>query len=248
MTLKFKKNKNYQQLCDQFHAWLVTDLKAYGILHVDGFAWDPDLTGFVMCSASVDWAVYCQQYVRPQPWLGASSEMCVLSATAPLSASWQLFGGEGQSVLWAYGEQVFHLVFQQVMDSMVWMHAIKRSLAHGSYLMNQHGKYIKPHQQPCLQDGWFAGWSLPLYVPKRLYQKGCFLGITLTAKEQCYLDYFALGLTYREIATRHGVSEVAVRKVYTNIKRKLNEPNLPSSQLLSRLHRRGFVPLIGGVL
>jgi DNA-binding CsgD family transcriptional regulator len=247
MTLKFKKNKNYQQLCDQFHAWLVSDLQAYGVIHVDGFAWQPDVAGFVICSASVDWALHCQQFLKPQPWLGASGELCMLPDTAPLSAGWQMFGGAGQSVLWAHGEQVFHLVFNNVIDSMVWMSAIKRSLAHGSYLMTQRGKYIKPHQQPCLQEGWLAGWSLPLYVPPRLYQKGCFGGLMLTAKEQCYLDYLALGLTYRDIAKKHGVTEVAVRKVYWNIKRKLNEPNLPSSQLLSRLHRHGFEPLVGGI-
>ena len=248
MTLKFKKNKNYQQLCDQFHAWLVSDLKAYGILHVDGFTLNRDTNGFVMCSADADWPLHCQQYVLPQPWLGKSSDLCLLPNDAPLAVAWQLYQGVGQSVLWSHGEQLFHLVFKNFVESMVWITAIKRSLAHGSYLMHQHGKYIKPHQQPCLKDGWFAGWSLQIHTPQNHYQKGSYLGITLTAKEQCYLDYFALGLTYREIAQRHGVSEVAVRKVYTNIKRKLNEPNLPSSQLLSRLHRRGFVPLIGGVL
>ena len=129
MTLKFKKNKNYQQLCDQFHAWLVSDLQGYGILHVDGFTFNQDSNRLAICSANADWAIHCQQFVEAQPWLGTSSELCVLPTTAPLSASWQRFGGEGQSVLWAYGDHIFHLVFKQVMDAMVWASAIKRSFS-----------------------------------------------------------------------------------------------------------------------
>ena len=248
MTLKYKKNKSYPQLCDQFQAWLVNDLQAYGVIHVDGFIWDAELACFVMCSVEVDWALRCQQMLTPQPWVGAASELSILPHNAPLSMQWQFFKGSGQSVLWAHGQDVFHLVFTNLVDSMVWLSSIQRSLAHGSYLMHQQCKYLKPRFKPCLIEGWFAGWSLPLHPPKKVYQKGCFFGVTLTAKEQRYLDYFALGLTYREIAAKHGVSEVAVRKVYVNIKRKLKEPNLPSSQLLSRLHRHGFVPLIEGVL
>jgi DNA-binding CsgD family transcriptional regulator len=248
MTLKYKKNKSYQQLCDQFQAWLVSDLRAYGVLHVDGFIWEPDSTCFVMCSADADWAIHCQDMFTPQPWTGAASELCILPMDAPLSMHWRLLKGAGQSVLWAHGQDVFHLVFNNLVDSMVWLASIQRSLAHGSYLMHQQCKYMKPHFKPCLKEGWFTGWSLELYPPQKVYQKGCFGGVTLTAKEQRYLDYFALGLTYREIAVRHGVSEVAVRKIYSNIKRKLKEPKLPSSQLLSRLHRYGFVPHIGGVL
>lgn len=247
MTLKFIKNKNYQHLCDQFHAWLVNDLAAFGVVHVDAFVWCHHAGRFTMVSCNLHWALDCHRQntqTFTQPWAGDT--LCWLPVDAPLAKAWTFWHGAGESLLWRQDHLIFHLVFKHGRDAMPWFAPLKRHLAHGRYLVTQQGKYLKPHQLPWFSHDWLAGWSNTcLEQPPRRYHKGDFAGLMLTATEQIHLDYLALGLTYKDIALRRGVSDTAVRKIYANIKRKLNEPHLPSSQLLLRLQGYGFVPLVG---
>ncbi|MBL6735408.1 MAG: hypothetical protein ISP86_05995 [Shewanellaceae bacterium] len=251
MTLKFKKNKRHQHLCDQIYTWLVNDLSNYGVVHVDVFAWCPETQRFNMASCNVHWAIHCHeqnQQTLTQSW--GEEALFWLPSNAPLAKAWAFWHGSGQSLLWRQHDQVFHLVFRDWHEAMPWFSCLERTLAHGRYLIAQHGKYIKPHQMPWFSADWFSGWSQPpsIDVPSCHYQKGEFAGLMLTAKEQMHLDYLALGFTYKEIAYRRGVSNTAVQMIYANIKRKINAPKLSNSQLLIRLRDYGFVPLVGGDL
>tara|TARA_B100001094_G_scaffold34724_1_gene28825 strand:+ start:211 stop:996 length:786 start_codon:yes stop_codon:yes gene_type:complete len=63
------------------------------------------------------------------------------------------------------------------------------------------------------------------------YEKYKFQDIVLTAKELKYIEHITLHMNHREIAQLHGCSETAVRKVITNIKGKLKNKNMSTSQM-----------------
>lgn len=81
------------------------------------------------------------------------------------------------------------------------------------------------------------------------YQKARFNdALTLTAKEQRYLEHLLFQMTHKEIAHQHGCSETAVRKVIINIKRKLGCPYLSSSEMMRRLKHHGVLGMFNEAL
>lgn len=73
------------------------------------------------------------------------------------------------------------------------------------------------------------------------YHKSKFDQLILTPKEQQYIEYLMLNLSYKQIATQQGCSEIAVRKVLFNIKRKLGDASMPIAQMLKRLNELGVL-------
>tara|TARA_B100001094_G_C18170890_1_gene795021 strand:- start:389 stop:1144 length:756 start_codon:yes stop_codon:yes gene_type:complete len=73
------------------------------------------------------------------------------------------------------------------------------------------------------------------------YTKAKFDNIILTPKEQLYIEYTLFNLTHKEIAYKHNCSQTAVRKVISNIKRKLGNEFMPTSQMLLSLNDKGVL-------
>ena len=73
------------------------------------------------------------------------------------------------------------------------------------------------------------------------YEKAKFDDITLTAKEQLYIEYLMMNKTHKEIAFNHEVSDVAVRNVLRNIKRKLGNDYMSTSLMFKRLKSKGVL-------
>lgn len=71
------------------------------------------------------------------------------------------------------------------------------------------------------------------------FHKAKFGDLVLTGKEQEYIQHLILQRPYREIAAKYQVTEVAVRKVIHNIKRKLGCPNMSISDMFSKLNACG---------
>ncbi len=70
------------------------------------------------------------------------------------------------------------------------------------------------------------------------YIKSKFNDVILTAKEQKYIEYSMHCLTHKEISFKEMCSEAAVRKVITNIKRKLGNESMPASKMLKLLKEK----------
>ena len=68
------------------------------------------------------------------------------------------------------------------------------------------------------------------------YFKSSFGNITLTAKEQLYIEHLMFNMTHKEIAYKHKCSEMAVRKIIMNIKRKIGHEGMSTSKMFQRLN------------
>ncbi len=75
------------------------------------------------------------------------------------------------------------------------------------------------------------------------YEKSKFGDVILTSKEQKYIEYMIFNKTQKEIAYLHSCSETAVRKVITNIKRKLGHEFMPNSQMMDLLGQIGVLSI-----
>ncbi len=75
------------------------------------------------------------------------------------------------------------------------------------------------------------------------YEKSKFGDIILTPKEQQYIEYTLFNLTHKEISYKHNCSQTAVRKVISNIKRKLGNEYMPTSSMLIKLNEIGALGL-----
>jgi DNA-binding CsgD family transcriptional regulator len=80
------------------------------------------------------------------------------------------------------------------------------------------------------------------------YMKVNFGDLVLTAKEQLYIEFIIFNIAHKEIAHRQDVSETSVRKLLSNIKRKLENESMSNSTLLPELRRRGVLEIFSNRL
>lgn len=78
------------------------------------------------------------------------------------------------------------------------------------------------------------------------YKKARFQEVILTAKEQLYIEYLIYNFTHKQIASKQGCSETAVRKVITNIKIKLGNAHMSASTMLLKLNDIGALAVCSG--
>lgn len=85
----------------------------------------------------------------------------------------------------------------------------------------------------------FFNFDEPIPLIPVQFQKAKFGELVLTGKEQAYIQLMVLQIPYREIAAKYQVSEVAVRKVIHNIKRKLGCSNMTIPEMFRQLNEYG---------
>ena len=86
--------------------------------------------------------------------------------------------------------------------------------------------------------------SLKKHHIETRYEKALFKGITLTSTEQQYIEYLIFNTSHKGIAYKHNCSETAVRKVITNIKRKLGNDSMSTQAMMTHLNEIGLFNVI----
>jgi DNA-binding CsgD family transcriptional regulator len=117
-----------------------------------------------------------------------------------------------------------------------WMHAYSYE---GAQIMKYKPKaMLEIENRAALEEKFLNFDELVTQVPVQ-FQTAKFGDLILTGKEQEYIQHLMLQRPYREIAAKYQVSQVAVRKVIHNIKRKLGCPNMTIPEMFNQLNACG---------
>ena len=247
-------HKNLQKISTYLDSWLRAHLAGLGVIEVGYSYYNLKKNHYLVASSNNPWR---DQFVELEleraliPLLQAGT--LLLPELSPIQQAYQHYGLYGSKTLFVFhhtdGFEVFGVTTLQDLSPRQYPF-IKRALSNLSYELYRYKK-PKASLYTRIRDLEHVQAQHRQHTPPAPihYQKARFNGeIILTAKEQQYIEYILFNLTHKEIAYKHRCSEVAVRKILINIKRKLGEATMPTSHMMRELKKRGVLALLSETL